>query len=343
MKRFFLLISMLVPVIAAADDAASLAARGRADLKAGRIHEACDAFAQSEQLAASVDTELSLAACYDQDGKPASAAKLYRAAADKDAKAARRKTSLAKAEKLEARAPKLHFTVRPAQPGLVVKVDGAEVPATEDAIVDTGPHQVEASAPGYEGHASAPVDREGTTVQVVVQLVATASAPAPMAYEAAPAPMAHEAAPAPMAHEAAPAPMAHGGAPAREAAPMSEPAGPREDAHADHRKRNGVILGAAGVVAIAGSVIAFEAGSSKFDDAQKLCPNSLCASDADLARGHSLYSDGRTWREVSIGVGIGGVALLAAGGYLWATHHEESPVAVSAGPSGGSVTYTARF
>ena len=178
MKRFFLLIPILVPAIASADDASTAAARGRADLKAGRIHEACDDFAQSEQLAAGVDTELALAACYDQDGKPASAARLYRVAADKDAKASRRKTSLAKAEKLEARAPKLHFTVRPAPAGLVIKVDGAEVSATEDAIVDTGPHQVEASAPGYEGHTSAPVDREGTTVQVVVQLVAT-EAPAP--------------------------------------------------------------------------------------------------------------------------------------------------------------------
>jgi hypothetical protein len=42
-------------------------------------------------------------------------------------------------------------------------------------------------------------------------------------------------------------------------------------------------------------------------------------------------------------MGIGGVALLGAGAYLWATHHEESHVGVAAGPSGGEVTYTARF
>ena len=326
MKRFFLLISILVPAVASADDASTAAARGRADLKAGHIHEACDELAQSEQLAPSVDTELSLAACYDQDGKPASAAHMYRIAADKDAKASRRKTSLAKAEKLEARAPRLHFTVRPAPAGLVVKVDGAEVSATEDAIVDTGPHQVEATAPGYEGHTSAPVDREGATVQVVVQLVATA-APAPKAE-----PMKTEPAPAPPKAEPAPAPMP----------PMAMTTNETE-AHGDHRKRNGILLGATGLAVIAGSVIAYETGSSKFDDADKLCPNQTCASDADLAKGHSLYSDGRTWRQVSIGMGIGGVALLGAGAYLWATHHEESHVGVAAGPTGGGVTYSAHF
>ncbi|MBV8762970.1 MAG: hypothetical protein JO257_37135 [Deltaproteobacteria bacterium] len=327
MKRFFPLLTILAPAVAAADDAASLAARGHADLKAGRIHDACDAFAQSEHLAASVDTELALAACYDQDGKPASAAKVYRLAADKDPKASRRKTSLAKADKLEARAPKLHFTVRPAQAGLVLKVDGAEVSATDDAIVDTGPHQVEATAPGYEGHVSAPVDREGATVQVVVQLVPT-TAPTPVKTEPAPAPAAAAAA-------AAPEPMP---------TPVHEMASMRDtQEHGDHRQRNGVILGAAGLAVIAGSVIAFETGSGKFDDAQKLCPNSQCATDADLAKGHSLYSDGRTWREVSIGMGIGGVALVAAGAYLWATHHDESRVGVAAGPTGAEVTYTARF
>ena len=42
-------------------------------------------------------------------------------------------------------------------------------------------------------------------------------------------------------------------------------------------------------------------------------------------------------------MGIGGLALLGVGAYLLATHHEESHMSVSAGPSGGEVTYTARF
>jgi hypothetical protein len=297
------------------ETAQAAAARGRAALRAGHVHEACDAFATSDQLAASADTEVRLAACYEQDGKPASAARMYRRAADKDASAARRKTSLAKAEKLEARAPRLHFTIRPDPPGLVVRVDGDEVSATEDALVDTGPHEVVATAPGYEGHASAPVDREGTTLQVIVQLVPTDEAPSPPPVAPAPAPVAE---PAPRPWMDVPAP--------------------------GHRTRNGIILGAAGLGVLAGAVIAYEAGSNRFDDAATLCPGQVCASDADLRKGHSLLSDGRTLRQVSIGMGIGSAVLLVAGGYLLVTgHHEEAHVAVQVDHTGAGVAYTARF
>jgi hypothetical protein len=319
-----LLVTLLAyaPLAAAepGETAQAAAARGRAALKAGHIHEACDAFATSDQLSASADTEVHLAACYQQDGKPASAARMYRSAADKDTSAARRKTSLARADKLEARAPRLHVTLRPNPPGVILRVDGAEVPADQDAVVDTGPHEVVATAPGYEGHASAPVDREGTTLQVIVQLNPTPEA-APIAVEPAAPP------PAPT--------VAH--APVHERPRMDEPA-------PDHRKRNGIILGAAGLGVLAGAVIAYEAGSNKFDDAAKLCPGQVCASDADLMKGHSLLSDGHTLREVSIGMGIGSAVLLAAGGYLLMTgHHEEAHVAVQVDPTGAGVAYTARF
>jgi hypothetical protein len=318
MKRTLFVATILAHAsLAGADDTA----RAKAALKAGHVHEACDAFAAAEHATPAVDTELSLADCYEQDGKPASAARMYRVAADKDVKASRRKSSLAKAEKLEARAPKLHVTVRPAQPGLSLHVDGVEVSPTEDAVVDTGPHEVVATAPGYEGRASAPVDREGVVVQVVVQLLPTGE-PAP-----APAPM------------VTPAP-----APAAAPVVASEPRPVPVTVAPDHRKRNGIIIGAAGLAVLAGSVIAYEAGSSKFDDAARLCPGQLCASDADLARGHSLLSDGRTLREVSVGMGIGGVVLLAAGGYLMMTAHpEESHVAVNVDRTTASVAYTARF
>jgi hypothetical protein len=316
-----LLLSMLAAApLASADPgetAEAAAARGRAALEAGHIHEACDLLATSDGLAASADTEVDLAACYARDGKPASAARMYRRAADNDTRGARRKASLARADKLEARAPRLHFTFRPAPPGLVVRVDGTEVPAGEDALVDTGPHEVVATAPGYEGHASAPVDREGTTLQVIVQLVPTS--------EPAPAPVARPPRPVVTAHEPAPAP------------PMREPS-------AGHRTRNGIIVGAAGLGVLAGAVIAYEAGSNKFDDAATRCPGQVCASEADLMKGHALLSDGHTLRQVSIGMGIGSAVLLAAGGYLlMAGHHEEAHVAVHVDHTGAGVAYTARF
>lgn len=327
--RAFIIAALLArATFASADTAGEAAARGRKALKAGRIHEACDAFAASDKLAPSLDTELSLAACYEEDGKPASAARTYRAAADKDTDGARRRSSFAKAGKLEARAPRLHLAIEPMPAGLVVEVDGIKVGADDDPIVDTGPHDVVATAPGYEGHASVPVDRERTVVQVKIQLEPHAEAAQP-----APAP-----APAP-----ALAPMT-----ATTATPAAEPHedAPDEPARAapDHRKRNGIILGAAGLGVLAGAVIAYEAGSSKFDDAARLCPGQTCANDADLAKGKSLLSDGHTLRGVSIGMGIGSAVLLAAGGYLMMTsHHEESRVAVHVDPTSAGVTYTARF
>src|SRR5258706_1368347 len=120
--------------IASAEDEPADAAlkRGQSALKAGRVHEACGAFEASDKLAATVDTELLLANCYEQDGKPMMAAKLYRSLADKDTNTARRQQSIAKATKLEAKAPKLRFAINPMPANLVVKVDGIEVPATGD-------------------------------------------------------------------------------------------------------------------------------------------------------------------------------------------------------------------
>jgi hypothetical protein len=309
MKKTILLL-VTISSVAFADDADSAFQRGQSAMKAGRVHEACDAYAKSEQLAARAETEVALASCYEQDGKPASAARMYRAAGQ-----------AAKAAKLEARAPKLRFAISPTVPGVIVKVDGVVVSATEDALVDTGPHEVIATAPGFAGHASAPVDREKAILDVIVRMEPVA--------EPAPAP----AAPAPAKTEPAPA------APAPEAAPTAMPTAE----HADHRKRNGIIVGAVGLGALVGAAVMFAESSSKFDDAQKLCPAQTCANNADLAKGHSLLSDGHTLRGAAIGTSIAGALLVAAGTYLWMTPHRETGVAVQLDRSGGGVSYTARF
>jgi hypothetical protein len=317
--------------IAAADpdDTADGALKhGQAALKAGRVHEACGAFEASDKLAASVDTELLLAGCYEQDGKTMAAARLYRGVADKDTNSARRQQSIAKAAKLEAKAPKLRFAINPNPPGLVVKVDGVEVPATGDVLVDVGPHEVVATAPGYQGHASAPVDRDRAIVDVILRMepvAETAPAPAPAAAPEATAPATATAAPA----------AAAAGAPA-----MSD----EMPASSDHRKRNGIILGAGGVAMLVGSVVLWQLSSHKFDDEHALCPMSKCANDADLASANSLLSDGHTLRGVSIGMGIGGGVLIAAGAYLLLTPHaRESRVAVHVGRDSAGIAYAGRF
>lgn len=315
----------LLAGVASAETADEALKRGQTAYKAGRIHEACEAFAASDKLAAASETEWSLAGCYEQDGKPVAAAKLYRAVAAKDPK--RKDSATAKATKLEARAPKLRFAVA-ATPGLVIKVDGVEVPATEDVMVDTGPHDVIATAPGFEGHASAPVDREKAIVDVVIRMQPV-EAPAPAAV---PAPAQAAAAVEPTS-SGAPAPMA--------AAPMDMH---DEPASTDHRMRNGVIVGAVGVGAIAAAAVMFVASSHKFDDEHALCPGSMCATTADLDKAHSLLDDGHLLRGLSIGTGIAGLALVGVGGYLIATHSkEESHMTVQVDHRGASVGYTARF
>src|SRR5262249_4671036 len=153
--------------------------------KSGRVHDACQAFEASDHAAPSFDTEVALASCYEQDGKTVAAARLLRSLADTDQNGSRRAASIAKAAKLQARAPKLRFAIDPMPPGLKITVDGVEVQATGDVPVDLGPHDVVGTAPGYRGHASAPVDREKQILDVVLRMEPTgeatkpASAPAP--------------------------------------------------------------------------------------------------------------------------------------------------------------------
>ena len=127
-----------------------------------------------------------------------------------------------------------------------------------------------------------------------------------------------------------------------EVAPTPPP--PPIDQSASHSRRNGLIVGGVGVAALITAVVVFELGTSKFNDEATLCPGHLCATDADTAQANSLKSDGRTFRQVSIGIGIGGIVLAGLGAVLFATaDHESSPVALRVDPRGASVSYTLGF
>ena len=310
------------------ETAAEAIKRGATAMKAGHIHEACSAYEAATKLEDKLETRLSLADCYAQDGKPVTAAKLYRALSDSDSNAARKKSSLAKASKLEANAPKLRLAINPNPPGIVVKVDGAEVPATGDILVDQGPHEVIATAPGYEGHASAPVDRDRAILDVIVRMQPVAAAePAPAA--------APEPAPA---RAAAPARTASAGA------GMAEMPTDRDTAPTSHRKRNGIILAAGGGAVLAGAGVLLGLSASKFNDEHDLCPNKICRTADDVPRADKLADDGRKLRNISYGMGIGGVVLLGAGAYLIVTGHKHaSHVALQLEPGYQGVGYTASW
>jgi len=304
-----------------ADDAASALKRGQDELKRGRIHQACEAFEASDKLDAKLETELMLADCYAEDGKPVTAARLYRTLSDKDTNASRKKASLAKADKLEAKAPKLRFAINPRPSGLIIKVDGAEVASSGDVKVDIGPHDVLAMAPGYEGHASAAVDGDRPTVDVIIRMEPKAAEPAPMAKPAPTPKQAAEAAP-----EATTAP------PMGAMQPMTdEPSG-------DHRKRNALIIGGAGVTLGVTAIVFGVVSQGKFDDEHKLCPHFECTNTPDVAKANSLQDDAKTYRIVAISTGIAGAAAIGVGAYLFLTaRHDEPHVAVQVQHGGGGL------
>jgi hypothetical protein len=113
----------------------------------------------------------------------------------------------------------------------------------------------------------------------------------------------------------------------------------------DHRRRNGLIVGAGGVAVLVGAAIAWEGSSTRFDDVTRLCPSYTCSSSSVLSEAQSKQDDGHTLRGVSIGMGIGGILLVAAGSYLALTPHtaEDSHMSLRVEHGGGSVGYTTRF
>jgi hypothetical protein len=319
-----------VATAARADEAADAFAKGKAALKANKIKEACDAFAESEKLHAAVETELELARCLEKDGKLVAAAKQYRLAADKDAD--KKRVWMEKASKLEARAPKLRFAINPNPSGLVIKVDGVAVATVGDALVDIGPHEVIATAPGYAGRANAPVDREGQILDVILRLEAVEAPKAEPAPEPRKPPEAPVAAPMqPDDDDAAPDVMED----------RPEPT----EARSSNRRRNGLIVGGVGVATLIGAGILFGVGSDLQSDSDGICPNSMCRNTADLTKASDYRDDGRLYRGIGIGVGIGGAVMLAAGVIMFATAPKESatPVSLRVDANGGSVAYTFGF
>jgi hypothetical protein len=326
--------------VAHADDETADAAykRGAAALRAGRIHEACQAFEASDKIDAKLETEAKLAECYEQDAKPMAASRLYAKLAEKDTSADRSKKYSQKAAALEAKAPRLRILINPRPSNLVVKVDGAEVSGT-DVRVDVGPHEVIATAPGYEGHASPAVDRDRAIVDVIVRMDQVAEPEKPVEK------------PTPKATTTT-KPTEE--TPAEKTAPMAKdepadkpmPAMMKQDtvSSGGHRKRNGVIAGVVGLGMLTGAIISFEIGQTKFDHARDLCPGGICTADIDFTNAKDLNSQGRVRRGLAYGLGAGGAVLLGVGAYLLLTPHKESSaVAFDVGNGGASVSYSASF
>src|SRR5262249_36684522 len=122
----------------------------------GDFAAACPKFKASLDLEVKLGTRLALAACLEKIGRNASAWAQFRDAAAMAsrmgaAEAPREKYALDHAAALEGKLDKM--TIQ-APPGVTVKRDGELVPAVSlgsPIPTDPGPHEVTASAEGYEG------------------------------------------------------------------------------------------------------------------------------------------------------------------------------------------------
>lgn len=156
-----------------ADDkvkAIALFDEGQKEMKAGNYAKACKAFEASIRLVPDSGTRGSLARCYTQQGKIASAWTLWRELSDTAPTPALRKDAAAQVKKLEPRLARYTVKVASAPAGLTVKVDGADVDLSLDVPVpiDPGTYAVEASAPGRVAWKGELTADEGKTVEIAV-------------------------------------------------------------------------------------------------------------------------------------------------------------------------------
>ncbi|MGN6105783.1 MAG: hypothetical protein ACTHU0_11805 [Kofleriaceae bacterium] len=305
--RIALSIALLVlgiapPRAARADakaEAVALFDRGIKELKAGNHAKACELLAASNALVPDSGTRGSLARCYTQLGRIASAWLLWRELADTAPSPALRADAAAQARKLEPRLAR--YVVKTAAPieGLALTLDGKPIRASLDVEVpiDPGSYRISAAAPGRRSHEQPLVAAEGQTTVIEIPALEPTHEPV---LEPAPAP------------PAAPAPASPGRG----------------------RKIAAIAIGGLGVASlVAGSVFGAQA-SSRYDDAIALCGGAIdrCAVD-QLAAAQARVDDARSSAALSTAGFVVGGAAVVTGIVLFVTAPSGEHRAVAVAPS----------
>ena len=183
----------LVAVPARADDTNKVAAatllfdEGVRALDAGRLDEACQKLAKSQELAPSGGTLLALAECHERAGRVASAWIAYRGAAARAAaagKADAEASALEHAGKLEPKLARLTIKTPTGTPTNFELLRDTTVVSTSElgvaVPVDPGKHEIHASAPGMKPWVKQiQVPASASVTIEVPPLEADASAPPP--------------------------------------------------------------------------------------------------------------------------------------------------------------------
>jgi serine/threonine-protein kinase len=294
--------------------------RGLKLMQEGKFEEACKQLEQSQATESGIGTMLYLGECYERLGRTASAWALFReasSAARAEGQMERSQVGAQRAAALEPKLAQLTIQVAPGAQvaGLQVVRGGLEVPSGLWGVpvpVDPGEHAIEARAPGKVAIARTASVAPATAV--LVEIPALVDDPA--------------AAQAPAAAPALAAPAAASSSSASEGGSV--------------QPMLGIIVGAAGVVALGvGAYFGTQAISNK-DDADARCGAGPTCSDM---RGVQLNEDAQDAATVANVLVIGGALLTAAGVVLYVTApSSESPaVAVQADTRSARLTVAGVF
>lgn len=275
----------------------------------GKFAEACPKFQESNRLDPGIGTQFNLADCYEQSGRVASAWAAFLEVASQaraTGQSEREKAATKRAEKLQARLPRLVINVPEASktPGLEIRRNGMLVGSAQwgtPVAVDPGEIELTASAPGKQTLRQ--------TLRAEEAKTANYSLPALAQGEAAATPPVGAAAPAPAAVPSPAAPPASASAPLAPASDTAAPQGGRNTA---------IVLGLAGVGVVGvgiGTVFAVMAKGKYDESKEKDCDLDDVNSCGPL--GVELRNDARSKGDIATVSLIVGGAALAGAGIVW--------------------------
>jgi hypothetical protein len=335
--RFVATLVMLVAVGAPAwaqapNPAADASLRkGRALMRAGRFHEACDAFEESQRLDPQLATLFNLAGCEEKVGKITSAWLAYREVASRDSNKDRRRRANDLATRLSSRVPKLLVEIDQNLPGLSVTLSGKDITdhANVDIPVDPGAYSVIATATGYSQ-----VTRDGKIV-ADGKVLAVQMKMEPTTDAAGTAEPVHS---DPVPPDPVPPVVDKPVVIDKPIATVPPPSG-------SHLRTYAAILVAAGGVGIAASVGVGISARNKWNKAKEQCGSSqTCTSDEALAAANDLRNQATKRGDIATLVAIASGIAIGGGVTLWLLAPKDHVVlAPSATATSAGVTLSGVF
>lgn len=308
--------------------AEALFQQAKALIRTGNHAAACPKLADSHQLDPAGGTVLTLALCYEETHRLASAWARYQEAlawARQDGRADRAKVAQDRSTALESRLSRITISLGPSVKGIenvVVRHNGIEVGTNALGVplpVDGGRHEVKVTAPGYQDfqRAMAVVDEKANAVVHVERLEplepSVLSAPSKQDVQA-------NAARTPVAKPVAD--------------PKSSSGLPTALGYA------ALGLGAAG---LASATYFGLTARGNADDADRLCPGSPCSDQIGVEKNETARD------QATIATVSGVVGLVGVGAGIWIllasseTAPQRPPVSVGLGPHGASGHVRLRF